>query len=149
MSFYHLTMCSARSITTADILWRDVLRDQIPQDSETREHFGFTRCRYWGDEGHLLGLYQGLIRVLGIGAIQLNEWREKGILVSKIIEAFSELAEYNRGAYFSWFLQNQHILDNSTPYGHWRILAVVFFAFFFFFPFCIVFFGDSVNANLT
>lgn len=115
MSFYHLTKCSARSITTADILCHDAVGDRLPQDPETCEYFGFTRCRDWRDQYHLLGLYQGLILSLDIGAIQLNEWREKDILVSKIIEAFSKLPEHNRGSYFPWFLGNQHILDNSTP----------------------------------
>lgn len=115
MSFYHLTKCSARSMTTADTLCHDVIGDRIPQDSETREHFGFNRCRDRRDQSHLLGLYQGLILPLGIRAIQLNEWREQDILVSKIIQAFSKLSENNRGAYFPWFLRNQYILDNSTP----------------------------------
>ncbi|KKO98364.1 hypothetical protein THAR02_09534 [Trichoderma harzianum] len=57
---------------------------------------------------------RGLV-YLDVEAIQLNEWREKGILVSKIIEAFSRLPEQNRGGYFLWFLRNQHILDSSTP----------------------------------
>ncbi|KAK1250198.1 hypothetical protein MKX08_010201 [Trichoderma sp. CBMAI-0020] len=115
MSFYHLSKCSARAITTADVLCHDAIGDQIPEDSETREHFGFTRCRSWREQSHLIGLYQGLILSLDIGAVQLNEWREKDILVSKIIEAFSKLPENVRGAYFPWFLRNQHILDNSTP----------------------------------
>ncbi|KAM0514881.1 hypothetical protein ACHAPE_006557 [Trichoderma viride] len=115
MFFHHLTKCSARSITTADILCDDAIGDLVPLDSETREHFGFTRCHDWREESLLLGLYQGLIRVLGIRAIQLNEWREKDILVSKIIEAFSKWPESSRGAYFPWFLRNQYILNNSTP----------------------------------
>lgn len=114
MSFHHLTKCSARSITTADILFSDAIGDQIPQDPETCEHFGFTRCRDGREQSHLIGLYQGLV-YLDVGAIRLNEWREKGILASKIIEAFSKLPEQNRGSYFLWFLRNQHILDNTTP----------------------------------
>lgn len=162
MFFYHLTKCSARSITTADILCDDVIRDRIPQDSETREHFGLTRCRDWRDESYLLGLYQCLIRVLGIRPIQLNEWREKGILVSKIMEVFFRLPESNRGAYFSWFLRNQHILDNSaSPLQHsnwqtssqvgdyWQTTAAACFTIiFFFFPLCIWVFRVVVNANL-
>lgn len=115
MFFHHLTKCSARSITTADILCDDIIRDRFPQDLETLEHFGFTRCRGRKDQSHLLGLYRGLIVYLGIRAIQLNEWREKDILVSKIIEAFSKWPESDRGAYFPWFLRNQDILNNSTP----------------------------------
>ncbi|KAK0762955.1 hypothetical protein N5P37_004481 [Trichoderma harzianum] len=114
MSFRHLTKCSARSITTADILYSDVIGDRLPQDPETCEHFGFTRCRDGREKSYLSGLYQGLV-YLDVEAIQLNEWREKGILVSKIIEAFSRLSEQNRGGYFPWFLRNQHILDSSTP----------------------------------
>jgi hypothetical protein len=168
MSFNHLTLCSARSITTADKLWHYAVGDRIPQDSETREHFGFTRCRGWRDESQLLGLYQGLIRVLGIQAIQLNEWRERDILVSKIIEAFSELAENDRETYFSWFLRNQHILNNLTSplqptdwqissqfdedwrrlevAENWRTLATVVFAFFFYFLLYIVVFRIGINA---
>ncbi|KAH6605051.1 hypothetical protein Trco_006758 [Trichoderma cornu-damae] len=114
MSFYHLAKCSARSITTADILCKDVIGDEFPQDPETREHFGFNRCRDWREQSHLLGLYKGLI-YLEVEAIQLNEWREKDILVSKIIETFSKVSEQSRGGYFPWFLRNQHILDNSIP----------------------------------
>ncbi|KAL6701647.1 hypothetical protein J3F84DRAFT_355391 [Trichoderma pleuroticola] len=114
MLFSHLTKCSARSITTADILYSGIIADWLPEDLETCEHFGFTRCRDGREKSHLLGLYQGL-RYLGVTAVQLNEWREKNILVSKTIEEFSKLSEQNRGGYFPWFLRNQHILDNSTP----------------------------------
>ncbi|KAL6690435.1 hypothetical protein J3F84DRAFT_389333 [Trichoderma pleuroticola] len=150
MSLHHLTLCPARSITTADKLWLDAVRDEIPRDPETREHFGLTRCRNWREESQLLGVYQGLVRVLGIQAIQLNEWREKEMLVSKIIETFSELPEDHRGAYFSWFLQNQHVLDNSTPPlqpANWQVGAV-FSCLFCFFALCIAVFRGGVNANL-
>ncbi|PTB65734.1 hypothetical protein BBK36DRAFT_1202535 [Trichoderma citrinoviride] len=115
MRFRHLTKCSARSITTADILYEDALEDRIPQDPETLEHYGFARCRDRREQSHLLGLYQGLVRRLRIGAIQLNEWRVRDILGSKIIETFSKLPAQYRGGYFPWFLRNQHILDKSSP----------------------------------
>ncbi|UKZ88150.1 uncharacterized protein TrAFT101_003913 [Trichoderma asperellum] len=115
MRLSHLTKCSARSITTADRLCDDVIRDQFPDDPETREHFGLARCRDWREQSYLLGLYQGLVLYLHVEAIQLNEWREKNILVSEIIKTFSKLPEKNRGDYFRWFFRNQHILDNSNP----------------------------------
>lgn len=44
MSFHHLTKCSARPITAADILLYDVVKNEIPKDNPTREAFGFNRC---------------------------------------------------------------------------------------------------------
>lgn len=114
MSFYHLTKCSARSITSADILCQDAIGDQLPKDPEALEHFGFTRCRDGRERSHLLGLYQGLFH-LGVGPIQLNDWRERDILVSSIIDKFSKVPAKCRGGYFPWFVRNQHILDNSRP----------------------------------
>ncbi|KAL7806178.1 hypothetical protein V8C26DRAFT_416942 [Trichoderma gracile] len=114
MSFYHLTKCSARSITSADILCQDAIGDQLPKDPEALEHFGFTRCRDGRERSHLLGLYQGLLH-LGVGAVQLNDWRETDMLVSSIIEKFSKVPAKCRGSYFPWFVRNQHILDISRP----------------------------------
>jgi hypothetical protein len=116
MSFNHLTKCSARSITTSDILLDDVIRDTIPADPQTREDFGFDRCRNKREESHLLGLYIGFLRRVpdsAKNAAKLNEWQQKGLLIEKIINKFSTLPENSRGAYFPWFLRNQHILDNS------------------------------------
>ncbi|KAL6908675.1 hypothetical protein GGI43DRAFT_379518 [Trichoderma evansii] len=88
--------------------------DRFPDDPETCEHFGLTRCRDWREQSHLMGLYRGLILSFQVEPIQLNEWREKNILMSKIIEKFSKVPEQYRGGYFPWLLRNQHILDNST-----------------------------------
>lgn len=115
MSFHHLVKCSARSITTADIICNDAIGDRVPDDPETCEHFGLTRCRDWREQSHLLGVYRDLILSFQVEAIQLNEWREKNILMSKIIEKFSKVPEQYRGGYFPWLLRNQHILDDSTP----------------------------------
>ncbi|KPM42451.1 hypothetical protein AK830_g4100 [Neonectria ditissima] len=118
MSLHHLTKCSARSITSADILYSDALYDRIPEDEQAREHFGFSRCRDRREESHLFGLYRGFLIYRDIGPIQLNEWRQKGTLVSKIIEIFSEIPEQSRGSYYPWFLRNQHVLDHATPPLH-------------------------------
>lgn len=114
MSYRHLTKCSARSITTADRLLQDALEDDIPKDEETREDFGFTRCRHSNEESHLFGLYRGLL-YLDVSPVELDTWCQKDILASKIIETFSAVPEESRGGYFPWFLRNQHVLDRSTP----------------------------------
>lgn len=114
MSLDHLAKCSARPITTADLLFDDVVKDQFPKDPQTREDFGFSRCSHPREESNLLGLYRGLLLLipgLEIEPVKLNEWQRKGLLARKTIENFSTLPEASRGAYFPWFLRNQHILD--------------------------------------
>ncbi|OJJ45984.1 hypothetical protein ASPZODRAFT_152236 [Penicilliopsis zonata CBS 506.65] len=110
MSLNHLTKCSARPITTADILYADVIADEIPKDGQTREDFGFA-------QSHLLGLYGGLLLYVDrsdISPVTLHRWQQEGLLASRIIEIFHTIPEGSRGAYFPWFLQNQHLLDTST-----------------------------------
>ncbi|KAJ5560361.1 hypothetical protein N7513_002760 [Penicillium frequentans] len=116
MSLDHLAKCSARPITAADILFDDVLKDQIPNDEETCEAFGFSRCGHAREKSHLLGVYQGLFLYIQdpeISPVNLHKWQKKGMLVTKIIEKFSAVPENSRGGYFPWFLRNQHVLDNT------------------------------------
>ena len=40
----------------------------------------------------------------------IHDWRVRGVLVDEIKTAFYKIPEYARGAYFPWFLQNQHIV---------------------------------------
>lgn len=118
MSLDHLAKCSARSITTADILFDDVIKDQFPRDEETREAFGFNRCSHWKEESRLLGLYRGFLLFLHdreLSPVELNKWQKNGTLTREIIERFHAIPENSRGGYFPWFLRNQHVLDNSTP----------------------------------
>jgi hypothetical protein len=118
MSLAHLAKCSARSVTTADILFDDVIKDEIPRDEETRKAFGFNRCSHWMEESHLLGLYRGLLLCLPdteISPISLNNWQKNGMLKREIIKRFRTIPEQSRGKYFPWFCRNQHVLDNSTP----------------------------------
>ncbi|KAJ6028506.1 hypothetical protein N7540_004082 [Penicillium herquei] len=118
MSLDHLAKCSARSITTADILFDDVIKDKLPKDEGAREAFGFNRCSHWREEFRLLGLYRGLLLFLHdreISPVELDKWQENGTLTREIIERFHAIPEHSRGGYFPWFLRNQHVLDNSTP----------------------------------
>jgi hypothetical protein len=116
MSLFHLAKCSARSITTADFLSADAIRDEIPTDPQTRDDFGFSRCRTRNEESHLLGLYQGMVAVSDdVYAPDVHEWRQQGILADKIIEYYTRIPEGHRGSYFQWFTRNRHILDPSVP----------------------------------
>lgn len=119
MDLDHLAKCSARPITTADILFDDVVKDLLPKDEQCRQDFGFSRCLHWRGETHLLGLYRGLILFIQdreINQVNLNKWQREGLLAKKIIEKFSTIPENSRGSYFPWFLRNQYVLGDSMPF---------------------------------
>ncbi|KAG5635941.1 hypothetical protein H0H81_009626 [Sphagnurus paluster] len=63
----------------------------------------------------LLGLYQGLFDLPWVSPRDVHNWRLKGRLGTEIKAAFGQLPADNRGAYYTWFLQNQYILDKSIP----------------------------------
>ncbi|KAK1749421.1 hypothetical protein QBC47DRAFT_355084 [Echria macrotheca] len=111
--YSHKFVCSRGAITTADILQRDCYADNLPEDPQVREDFGFTRCRNKTEESHLCGLYQGIFKVFDVTAAEMHSWRMEGILTGKIIETFSAYPEGSRGGYYPWFLRNRHVLDES------------------------------------
>lgn len=115
MSISHLRKCCARSINSSDLLIEDVLRDSTPNDPQVRDHFGFDRCRNRHEESLLLGLYQGLIKMLEVSYKELDEWQEQGRLVDEITAHFEAIPYGNRGEYYPWFLKNKdHIFP---PHG--------------------------------
>ncbi|KAK3375576.1 hypothetical protein B0T24DRAFT_616552 [Lasiosphaeria ovina] len=116
MSMYHLAKCSARSLTTADILCRDAIADEMPSDPQTRDDFGFSRCRTRHEESHLLGMYRGMVALSDdVHANEVHEWRVKGILADKIDEFYLKIPERHRGSYYPWFARNKHLLDPAVP----------------------------------
>ncbi|KAK0735080.1 hypothetical protein B0T26DRAFT_690770 [Lasiosphaeria miniovina] len=116
MSTYHLAKCSARSLTTADILCRDAIADEMPSDPQTRDDFGFSRCRTWHEESHLLGMYRGMVALSDdVHAHEVHEWRVQGVLADKIDEFYLKIPERRRGSYYPWFARNKHLLDPSVP----------------------------------
>jgi len=72
MTVSHLFTCGARALTTADYLKDAILRDEIPDDPQTVEDFGFNRCNSWAQKSHLLGLYKGLLIYLEIRSQEVN-----------------------------------------------------------------------------
>jgi len=111
--YSHRFACSRGAITTADMLLRDCFADQLPEDPQVREDFGFVRCRNKTEESHLCGLYQGIFKLFDVDAAELHRWRIEGILAEKIIETFSAHPKDSRGGYYPWFLRNQHVLDQQ------------------------------------
>ncbi|KAJ0423603.1 hypothetical protein BJY00DRAFT_277887 [Aspergillus carlsbadensis] len=115
MTITHRFQCSSGALTTADYLESAVLRDEIPDDPQTLEDYGFSRCITWNQKSHLAGLYKGLLLPLKVDAKKLDRWLHEGSLVLNIIREFHRLPEGSRGSYFPWFLKNKHLLDSAEP----------------------------------
>ncbi|KAI0737745.1 hypothetical protein C8Q80DRAFT_1222771 [Daedaleopsis nitida] len=113
----HIFDCKVgQPISTAYHLARAMHLDVVPVDPQTRFDYGFEKAeRMLGVEsaGKLCGLYQGLF-ICEVTPKQLREWQRDGRLVEGIKATFEALPANNRGGYYPWFLQNQHIFD-GTP----------------------------------
>lgn len=117
MSSWHKFKCSSGSLTTADYLAQAVYSDEIPDDPQTVEVYGFSRCKTCDEKSHLLGLYAGLFRSLKVEPVDLDRWRREGKLLQNIIEKFSQVPERSRGGYFPWFMRHTDLLDGSASEG--------------------------------
>lgn len=114
MTIKHRFWCAGNSLTTAEYLYDAVLRDEIPDDPQTIQDYGFARCTTWNQKSHLLGLYKGLFYPLNIKSGDLDRWRRDGVLVDKIIETFHKIPrEEDRGGYFPWFLNHKELLSGE------------------------------------
>ena len=97
------------TITTADLLYSALAGDDLPT-SEAVMDFGFNRLLSPDDQAKLGGLYKGLL-LLDVPAATLHQWQIQGTLSENIIKVFDGHPAHLRGAYFSWFLKNKHVLD--------------------------------------
>ncbi|KAK7698525.1 hypothetical protein SLS57_012524 [Botryosphaeria dothidea] len=89
------------------------IRDEMPQDPDVLEDFGFNRLQPM-DQRKLLGLYIGL-NYLKVTSEELHGWRLSGTMVDNIVEKFSEIPEKNRGGYYPWFLEHKdHIFGPAS-----------------------------------
>ncbi|KAF2806940.1 uncharacterized protein BDZ99DRAFT_573630 [Mytilinidion resinicola] len=113
-SGYHLFTCARRPLTSADFLWRFLVRDELPTDADTEvfEDFGFSHLPSFADRSKLLGLYQGLYLLGEVTAEDLHKWRTEGTLIANIKAFYYRIPEASRGGYFPWFLKHTHILES-------------------------------------
>ncbi|TGO64973.1 hypothetical protein BOTNAR_0082g00150 [Botryotinia narcissicola] len=106
----HLFTCAKRPLTSADYLYRNIVRDTVHDEEDVLEDFGFNRLVSFADHCKLLGLYKGLW--LGDVPVEdIHRWQVEGILIANIKKYFYQINEANRGGYFPWFLDNLHILE--------------------------------------
>ena len=111
---YHLQTCSGRPLRPVDYLERTMARDELPDDPEVEEKFGFDQCSSSMDRAFLLGIYKGLFNVLEVPAATVHSWMEAGTLRENIIKEYETAPVKGRGSYFPWFLQQTQILNKHS-----------------------------------
>ncbi|KAI6028952.1 hypothetical protein EDC04DRAFT_148170 [Pisolithus marmoratus] len=110
--FYdHNFKCAiGRPLDSADYLERACWENEIPDDINTLEEFGFTKFPSAFDQRNLLGIFVGLAH-MGIGNRELRRWQEGGMLVPNIISIYEGRPEYARQGYYRWFRENLSIIN--------------------------------------
>ncbi|KAJ3569498.1 hypothetical protein NP233_g5010 [Leucocoprinus birnbaumii] len=109
----HIFDCNpTRPINTADHLALACSKFTIPEHPQTCADYGFS----FVDRDTaipLLGLYAGLLHPhrIGVKPYTLHKWRVNGQLVENIKKTFDALPEKARGSCYTWFLENQDVLD--------------------------------------
>lgn len=88
----------------------------MPENSQTLKDYGFSHIMTDPRKPTmLLGLYIGLLdpRYLGVKATTLHRWRLSGTLVENIKKEFERLPPAARGAYYTWFLENEGVVSGA------------------------------------
>ena len=112
----HTMSCPStrRSLDSTDYLCLAVLKDELPDDPQVCEDFGFS-C-FWDsmDRRRLFGLYVGLIKHLEVKSRSVAEWLKEGTLHDNIVREYETLPQQSRGGYYPWFLENRHIIEKGV-----------------------------------
>jgi hypothetical protein len=110
-SGWHIFTCTKRAITSADYLYRSITEDELPDDEQVLEDFGFNHFTSYAHKCKLMGLYKGLYLSEDISVEEVHKWQVEGSLVTNIKNYFYQMPERNRGGYFPWFLNHTDIFD--------------------------------------
>lgn len=110
----HVFTCARRPLTSADYLCRSIIQNEIPEDEDVLNDFGFQNFTSFADKGNLLGLYKGLYVALEVSPEDIHKWQVEGSLVANIKRVFYGIPEAYRGGYFPWFLDHTHIFDKPV-----------------------------------
>ena len=115
-STLHVFECSpGRPLNTADYLYLAIIEDRFPDDSQTREDYGFARTSSFVEEIKLFSLYKGL-NYGDVTSQEVHQWHLEGSLVQRINESYLRYPQESRGEYHPWFMKNQHLLDGSKNF---------------------------------
>lgn len=107
----HVLDCPRRS---ADILVKNVFQSLMPTNIAVLYEYGFENCNNAEDRTKLLGLYIGLIKIIGCSASQVHSWWESGELSINIKKTYDD-GGYTSG-YYDWVLRNEHLLQGLHKY---------------------------------
>ncbi|KAI5983585.1 hypothetical protein EDD15DRAFT_1859279 [Pisolithus albus] len=99
-----------RPLDSADYLERACRKNEIPDDIDTLEKFGFTKFPSAFDQRNLLDVFIGLTQ-MGIGNRELRKWQQDGMLVPNIMSAYEGNPKYSRRAYYKSFREKLYILN--------------------------------------
>ncbi|KAH7099604.1 hypothetical protein BKA62DRAFT_709510 [Auriculariales sp. MPI-PUGE-AT-0066] len=124
--YAHIFTCKPDKATTAHYLTRAALADLLPDHPQTLEDYGFTRCPPGIEQNYLFGVYRWFILFSHmyhpwtqksdiLSPKKLHKWRIQGVLAAQIKKAHEPLSANGCDTYYTWFLQNQHVLDPSSP----------------------------------
>ena len=115
----HIFRCSPnRPLDSADYLVKACYDGMSPDDSQTRDDFGFSKIYTRRGENRLWLLYARLIRsdLVNWDSRILHTWQMENRLASSI-RLLRPTGSWDPlfSTSYSWFLENQHIVDASTP----------------------------------
>ncbi|KAF8248495.1 hypothetical protein K440DRAFT_679735 [Wilcoxina mikolae CBS 423.85] len=113
-TYHHKFKCTGSEITTADYLYLDIGKDQLPESEDVCDDFGFSSLHSFLDRQRLFGLYKGLY-LDDVSSDQLHKWQSENSLEANIISFYTAIPENCRGGYFPWFLENKHRIHLNGP----------------------------------
>ncbi|CAG8616088.1 3980_t:CDS:1 [Funneliformis mosseae] len=107
----HVLDCPPRS---ADDLVKSAYADLVPTKPAVLHEYGFNNCKNPREKSMLLGLYIGLIKIIGCSASQIHSWWENGELSLGIKKAYNDAGVTS--GYYQWFLENENLLQGLHKY---------------------------------
>lgn len=113
----HVFVCGFRQHDSADVLMLDILHDRLPEDATVLEDYGFANFTHRLDRCYLLGLYIGLVKMIGVNSRSLSRWQREGTLVRNIKRHYNKRPPDARGGYYPWLLRNLSTFTSTTYDG--------------------------------
>lgn len=112
----HIFDCNpSKPIRTVYYLARAARDNVFPEHKQTLTDYGFDKASTNSAAVMLLGLYQGLLLKLQVKPSVLDTWKRKGTMIQGIKAAYETSPVHAGGGFYSWFLRNQWVLDDSLP----------------------------------
>ncbi|KDN68143.1 hypothetical protein CSUB01_10615 [Colletotrichum sublineola] len=112
----HMIACQSRPQTTADIILGAVCRDELPNDPQAEDDYGFSRCRSL-DCYKLLTVYHDLIINLHVTPYELDVWMKENRLYERIGAKIKARPLSINSSARAWFSNHKAVFVRPT-YGN-------------------------------